>query len=151
MSNYWLFKTEPDEFSIDDLKKIGDTGEIWDGIRNYQARNFLRDQVAVGDLVFIYHSSCKNVGVAGVAEVIETNVVDPTQFHGESKYFDGKSTLESPRWITVKVKYVEHVVPLVSLSAIKANPLLSDMSLVKRSRLSIHPVEPEHWQVIRTM
>ncbi len=151
MSNYWLFKTEPEEFSIDDLKKVGDVGEIWDGIRNYQARNFLRDQVAIGDLVFIYHSSCKNVGVAGVAEVIETGVVDPTQFDGESKYFDAKSTLETPRWITVKVKYVEHIMPLVTLSSIKANPLLSDMSLVKRARLSIHPVEAGHWDVIRSM
>ena len=96
---YWLFKTEPDEFSIDDLQRKQE--EIWDGIRNYQARNFLRDQVALGDLVFIYHSSCKEPGIVGIAKVIKTAFPDPSQFNDQSKYFDAKSTPDNPRWISV--------------------------------------------------
>lgn len=147
--SYWLFKTEPDTFSIDDLKQRGAKGEIWDGVRNYQARNMLRDQVKVGDQVFIYHSNCEVPGIAGIARVAEDSVVDPMQFNPESKYFDPKSPADAPRWITVRVRYERHLEKPVSLAAIKAHPALQDMQLVKRgNRLSILPVTDSQWETL---
>ncbi|MGY0587354.1 MAG: EVE domain-containing protein, partial [Paraglaciecola chathamensis] len=104
---YWLFKTEPDAFSIDDLAARPNQTEHWDGIRNYQARNFLRDQVKQGDKVFIYHSSCKEVGIAGLAEVVKEAYPDHTQFDPESHYYDPKSSPENPRWVMVDVTFIE--------------------------------------------
>ncbi|TLU64582.1 EVE domain-containing protein [Thalassotalea litorea] len=146
--NYWLFKTEPDEFSIDDLAKVGPEGECWEGIRNYQARNFMRDKVRVGDKVFIYHSSCKDVGIAGIGEIVKAAFPDPFQFNPTSKYFDEKSTQENPRWVAVQVAFIEKFDKLIPLSLLKQQPPLEDMVLVNRGRLSIQPVEEKHWQFI---
>ena len=143
---YWLFKTEPDEFSIDDLQRKQE--EIWDGIRNYQARNFLRDQVALGDLVFIYHSSCKEPGIVGIAIVIKTAFPDPSQFNDQSKYFDAKSTPDNPRWISVTLEFVEKL-PIIALSTLKSDKQLESMCLVQMgSRLSIQPVIEDEWKYI---
>lgn len=150
--NYWLFKTEPNEFSIDDLQKCGAQGECWEGIRNYQARNFLRDQVNVGDLVFIYHSSCKNVGITGIATVVKPAFIDPFQFDPTSKYYDEKSTKASPRWFSVQVAFKEKITPLISLSSLKENPLLENFTLLKKgNRLSVIPVDQTHWKIINNM
>ncbi|MFY8351682.1 EVE domain-containing protein [Pseudoalteromonas sp. SSM20] len=143
---YWLFKTEPDEFSIDDLKRKNK--EIWDGIRNYQARNFLRDQVALGDLVFIYHSSCKEPGIVGVAKVIKTAFPDPSQFDSQSKYYDAKSTTDNPRWTSVTLEFVDKL-RIIALSKLKADKQLESMYLVQKgSRLSIQPVTESEWEYI---
>jgi predicted RNA-binding protein with PUA-like domain len=148
----WLFKTEPDVFSIHDLKARGPQGEIWDGVRNYQARNMLRDQVRAGDRIFIYHSNCEVPGVAGVATAIDTGVIDPTQFNPDSQYHDPTSDPTKPRWITVKVGHVETLPSTISLGAIKAHPGLADMQLVKKgNRLSILPVTEDQWAMILSL
>ncbi|MEC8232126.1 MAG: EVE domain-containing protein [Pseudomonadota bacterium] len=144
---YWLFKTEPDAFSIDDLANRENQTEPWDGVRNYQARNFLRDDVALGDRVFIYHSSCKHVGIAGVAEVVKAGYPDATQFDPESNYYDPKSPPESPRWFRVDVKFVEKFHKVLPLAEIKAMPAIVELPLVKKGgRLSIMPVSENEWQ-----
>ena len=137
--NFWLMKSEPDAYSIDTLKKDGVT--LWDGIRNYQARNFMR-KMAIGDKVFFYHSNCKPPGIVGFMEVIELNIVDPTQFEKESKYYDPKSIPEKPRWDCVKVKYVFKTNKILSLNELKI--LFNDEELIlvkKGNRLSIIPIE----------
>ena len=144
---YWLFKTEPDTFSIDDLATCTEP-ELWEGIRNYQARNLLRDDVAVGDKVFIYHSSCKKIGIAGIAEVIETGLADPFQFDPESRYFDRKATPDNPRWYAVTVRFVEKFPEVLNLSTLKSIAELDGMVLLNRGRLSIQPVTEHQWQVI---
>lgn len=150
--SYWLFKTEPDAFGIDDLKGRPDQTEPWDGVRNYQARNFLRDDVAVGDKVFIYHSSCKLVGIAGVAEVVKAGYPDETQFNPESDYYDPKATPEAPRWYRVDVRFVEKFSQVLTLKTIKEQPDITDIGLVKKGgRLSIMPVEPKEWQKLYQM
>jgi Uncharacterized conserved protein len=146
---YWLFKTEPDTFSIDTLKQ--QKVSCWEGVRNYQARNMLRDEVKVGDQVLIYHSSCKQVGVAGVATVVRGCYPDHTQFEPESGYFDAKATAETPRWFMVDVEYQRHV-PLIALADMKQNPALAEMPLVKKgNRLSVMPVTDTQWQAILAM
>ncbi|OAN16934.1 EVE domain-containing protein [Photobacterium jeanii] len=145
----WLFKTEPDTFSIDTLKQ--QKVSCWEGVRNYQARNMMRDAIKVGDEVFIYHSSCKDVGVVGIATVIKEAYPDHFQFDPQSPYFDPKSSPENPRWIMVDIEYQRHL-RLVSLKRLKANPALAEMPLVKRgNRLSIMPVTDAQWQEILTM
>jgi predicted RNA-binding protein with PUA-like domain len=148
---YWLFKTEPEGFSIDDLATCPEQTSMWEGVRNYQARNFMRDQCKLGDKVFIYHSSCKEVGVAGIAEVVKESYPDPTQFDPESKYFDEKATQENPRWFHVDVKFVEKFPKVIPLSEIKNNPMISEIPLVKRHRLSVMPVNENEWQAILAM
>lgn len=144
---YWLFKTEPDAFSISDLARRPQQTEPWDGVRNFQARNFLRDGVKRGDKVFIYHSSCKSVGIAGVAEVVKEGYPDVSQFNPESPYYDAKSTLENPKWFCVDVKYVEAFDKVLPLSKIKAMPDITEIALVKKGgRLSIMPVTEQEWQ-----
>ncbi|WP_218312496.1 EVE domain-containing protein [Alteromonas antoniana] len=146
---HWLFKTEPDVFGIDHLQNRPDQTEPWDGVRNYQARNFLRDDVAVGDNVFIYHSSCKNVGIAGVAEVVKAGYPDSTQFDPDSDYYDPKATTASPRWFRVDVKFVEKFNQILSLQTIKAQPDITEIGLVKKGgRLSIMPVEDKEWETL---
>lgn len=146
---YWLFKTEPDAFSIDDLAAMPDQTEHWDGIRNYQARNFLRDQVKFGDLVFIYHSSCKEVGIAGVAEVVKEGYVDHTQFDPQCKYHDSKSDQDNPRWYMVDVKLKTRFNKVLPLKSIKAMPEITELGLVKKGhRLSIMPVTETEWQTL---
>lgn len=146
---YWLFKTEPDAFSIDDLAAMPNQTEHWDGIRNYQARNFLRDEVKVGDKVFIYHSSCKLVGLAGFAEVVKEAYPDHTQFDPESKYFDPKASPDAPRWMMVDVKFIEKFPRVLPLAQIKANPAITEIGLVKKGhRLSIMPVLDEEAEIL---
>jgi predicted RNA-binding protein with PUA-like domain len=141
---YWLMKTEPDAYSIGQLQR--ETRAPWDGIRNYRARNFMRDQMGVGDLVLFYHSSTKIPGVAGVARVASEAYPDPTQFDTESKYFDAKSTADRPRWELVDVEYVETLAELVPLSQLREDPELDGMWLLKKGmRLSIQPVEKAHF------
>ncbi|WP_395376739.1 EVE domain-containing protein [Marinicella sp. W31] len=146
---HWLFKTEPSEFSIDDLEKVD--SELWEGIRNYQARNLMRDEVKLGDAVFIYHSSCKNVGVAGIAEVVKEAYPDPFQFNPESKYFDPKSTQDNPRWVCVDVAFKSRLKDILPLSEMRQEPRLEEMVLLNRSRLSIQPVRADEWDVILEM
>jgi predicted RNA-binding protein with PUA-like domain len=143
---YWLFKSEPESFSIDDLERVGT--EPWDGIRNYQARNFLRDDVAVGDRILFYHSNAKPPGVVGLAEVASEAYPDPTAFDPAAKYFDPKSDPDAPTWMLVDVRHVETFPRMVSLDEIRSRPELADMVLVQRSRLSIQPVEPGHFERI---
>lgn len=146
--NYWLFKTEPDEYSIRDLQVAPNQTAKWDGIRNYQARNFLRDQVAAGDLVFMYHSQCKHIGVVGVVEIVRAAYPDPAQYDENSKYFDAKATFDVPRWFCVDIKHQRTFPRVVSLQRIKAHPELANMVLIKQGRLSVQPVTAQEWQVI---
>lgn len=149
---YWLFKTEPDAFSIDDLAAKPQQTEHWDGIRNYQARNFLRDNVKTGDKVFIYHSSCKQVGVAGLAKVVREGYVDHTQFDPDGKYYDPKSDPDNPRWVMVDVQLVEKFPKIIPLSAIKAHPGITETGLVKKGhRLSVMPVSNKEAELILAM
>jgi len=145
---HWLFKSEPDEYSIDHLAAENNEVGRWDGIRNYQARNLLRDEVKKGDLVFFYHSSCKVPGVVGIAKIHKAAYPDPAQFNPESKYFDAKATADSPRWFCVDVKLVKKFKHAVTLQHIKATPQLAEMVLVKQGRLSVQPVSEDEWQVI---
>jgi predicted RNA-binding protein with PUA-like domain len=149
--NYWLFKAEPHIYGIDHLAAAPNKTGRWDGIRNYQARNFLRDQVALNDEVFIYHSSCKNVGIVGTAKVVKTAYPDPTQFNPESDYYDLKSTPENPRWVSVDIKLTNVFSRLISLAEIKAHPQLENMVLVKQSRLSTQPVTADEWKIINSL
>lgn len=144
---YWLFKTEPDTFSIDTLRVQNIS--CWEGVRNYQARNWLRDEVKLGDLVLIYHSSCKQVGVAGIAKVVREAYPDHFQFDPSSDYYDGKASEANPRWVMVDVEFVRKTERLIPLSVLKAMPELDSMPLVKKgNRLSVMPVSEAQWQAI---
>mgnify|MGYP001372212358 CR=1 FL=1 len=148
--NYWLFKTEPSTYSIDDLKEAKQGKDIWDGVRNFQARNFLRDDVKKGDLVFIYHSSCKTPGIAGLAKVIREKCPDPTSWDKLSSYYDPKSTKENPRWFMVEIAFVRKFKSFISLELLKTIKELNDFQLLKKgNRLSIMPVSKEHSDVIK--
>jgi predicted RNA-binding protein with PUA-like domain len=144
---YWLMKSEPDVFSIQMLKKV--KKEPWDGVRNYQARNFMRDEMKIGDQILFYHSNCDVPGVAGIAEVSKESHPDHTQFDKKSKYFDPKSTKEKPRWMMVEVKFKEAFDEVVSLAQIKEEKKLENMRLVQKgNRLSVMPIEKEHFDYI---
>ena len=149
--NYWLFKTEPGCFSFDDLKMRPDMTEPWDGVRNYQARNFLRDTVAVGDRVLFYHSNIPEPAVVGLAEVVRSGHPDTTALNPDCEHFDPEVTADKPIWYMVDVRYLQPLRKIVTLERIKQNTLLSDMLLVKRSRLSLQPVTETDWQIILTM
>ena len=149
--NYWLFKTEPGCFSFDDLKNRPGMTEPWDGVRNFQARNFLRDSVSVGDLVLFYHSNIPEPAVVGLAEVVRAGYPDVTALDPNSEHFDPKASVDKPIWYMVDVRYVKSLPKIVTLEDIKGNPLLADMPLVKRSRLSIQPVTADEWQIILAM
>ena len=143
-------KSEPDVFSILDLKKKKTT--LWDGVRNYQARNFMKDQMQVGDLVLFYHSNAKPSGIAGIARVAKPASPDPTQFDPSSEYFDPKATREQPRWFCVTVEFVEMFDALIPLETLRNEARLKTLELLKRgSRLSVHPVSPEHFAHILKM
>ncbi|MBI1891994.1 MAG: EVE domain-containing protein [Burkholderiales bacterium] len=145
---YWLMKSEPGEVSIDDALSAPKQTVPWFGVRNYQARNFMRDGMRVGDGVLFYHSSCEEPGIAGIAEVAGTPYPDDTQFDKRSKYYDAKATREEPRWMMVDVRIVKKI-PLVSLAALREAPELADMQILKRgNRLSITPVSPAEWRFI---
>ncbi len=151
--NYWLMKSEPDAFGIDDLRSRPRKTEPWDGVRNYQARNFMRDDMKKGDLIFFYHSNCKVPGIVGIAEVASAPYPDPTQFDPDSKYFDPKSDPDDPRWILVDVKYKRSLKRVISLSEIKEHAeALGDFALTRRgNRLSIMPVSAEQWDYLMGM
>jgi len=139
--NYWLLKSEPDDYSINDLQQ--EKIAIWDGVRNYQARNFLRE-MQPSDLAFFYHSNVKPPGIVGLARIIETNIPDPTQFDPESKYYDPKATPEQPRWQTVKVEFVQNLAQKLSLPQLKAMFTPEELAVVKKgNRLSVLPVSSE--------
>ncbi len=145
--NYWLVKSEPDAFSIDDLKR--NKREPWDGVRNYQARNFMRDDMRKGDKVFFYHSNCKNIGIVGIAEVASEAYPDPTQFDPDDAHFDSKSRSDNPRWILVDLKYRRKLKRTISLDELKSHPELADMALTRKgNRLSVMPVSETEWEFI---
>ena len=145
--NHWLMKSEPDAFSIDDLRRK--KREAWDGVRNYQARNFMRDGMRPGDKVFFYHSNCAVPGIVGIAEVATDAYPDPSQFDPKSKYFDPGSSRDNPRWMLVDVKFVKKLKRTISLDELKNDPALVDMPLLRKgNRLSVMPVDAVHWEYI---
>ncbi|WP_426661506.1 EVE domain-containing protein [Rhodanobacter aciditrophus] len=145
--HYWLMKSEPDAFSIDDLKRKKQ--EAWDGVRNYQARNYMRDGMRVGDKVFFYHSNCAEPGIVGIAAVATGAYPDPSQFDPKSKYFDPGSTRDNPRWMLVDVKFVKKLKRTITLKELQADAALDGMLLLRKgSRLSVQPVEAAHWEHI---
>jgi predicted RNA-binding protein with PUA-like domain len=148
MPNYWLMKTEPDTFSIDDLERV--KVEPWTGVRSVFARFHMRN-MSVGDEVLFYHSSCEPPGVAGLARVTQTKVIDDTQFDPQSKYFDEKATREKPIWDCVEVEFVERLPYFVSLPHIRAEPALKDMKLLQIGRLSVMPVAQSEYELIVQM
>ena len=146
MVNYWLLKTEPDEFSFEDLLACGQKGEPWTGIRNYQARNYIRDEISPGDEVLIYHSSCKKIGVVGVGTVISEAFVDPLQFDPSSSYFDVNSHHENPRWLAFRVRADVTLPNPIPLGQLKQMSEFEDSPLVKKGvRLSIIPITQAQW------
>lgn len=148
--NYWLMKSEPDVFSFEDLKACIKQTEPWDGIRNYQARNFMRDDMQIGDLILFYHSNTNPPGVAGIAEVASKPYPDPTAFDKKSKYYDPKSDPKSPRWILVDVRFKADIVRQVSLEEMKSMPELVNMRALQRgNRLSIMPTTRSEFQAIK--
>jgi len=144
----WLMKSEPDDVSIDDLAALPKKTIAWYGVRNYQARNFMRDQMQVGDLAFFYHSSCPEPGIAGIVRVSKAAYPDASQFDRKSPYYDAKATRETPRWLNVEVTLVEKT-RLVPLAELRTQPALSEMRVLQRAnRLSITPVDPREWSFI---
>jgi len=149
-SQYWLMKSEPGAYSIDDLKK--DKKTYWNSVRNYQARNFMRDQMQVGDLVLFYHSNADPAGVAGIARVCKKGYPDFTAQDVRDKYYDLKATTDNPIWFMVDVQFVKNFKNLIPLEALKNNPKLSDMMVVKRGmRLSIQPVTEKQFNIVIEM
>ncbi|MBA4211480.1 MAG: EVE domain-containing protein [Polaromonas sp.] len=147
-AQYWLMKSEPDECSIDDALDAPGATVPWTGVRNYQARNFMRNGMRIGDGVLFYHSSCPQPGITGIAEVASTTRPDPTQFDPQSPYFDPKSKPDAPRWLLLDVKALRKT-RLLGLPELRTNPALADMTLLQRgSRLSITSVSEAHWQLI---
>jgi predicted RNA-binding protein with PUA-like domain len=151
--NYWLIKSEPDAFSIDDLKNAPGKREHWDGIRNYQARNFIRDGMQKGDLAFFYHSNCKEPGIVGICEIVSDAYPDHTQFDSSSHYFDAGSSPEQPRWLMRDVKYRRKTKRMIGLRELKGyDKSLADFPLIRRgNRLSIMPVSKTHWEFILSL
>jgi predicted RNA-binding protein with PUA-like domain len=151
MPRHWLMKSEPDEFSIDDLAKAPKKTTPWFGVRNYQARNFMRDEMRLGDLAFFYHSSCPEPGIAGIVEVSRLAYPDATQFDPESGYYDAKATRAAPRWFNVEVKLVRKT-RLVTLPELRAVHGLEDMVILRRgNRLSITPVTAAEWKIVERL
>lgn len=147
---YWLMKSEPETFSIDDLAAKPGKRAGWDGVRNYQARNFMRDEMRIGDLAFFYHSNAEPPGIAGIVEIVKESHPDPTQFDKKSDYYDPKATAEKPIWYMVEVKLQEKLPRLIALDELRAleKELKGFALLARGSRLSVMPVAPEHWQRI---
>jgi predicted RNA-binding protein with PUA-like domain len=149
--NHWLLKSEPQVFGIDDLERAPRRTSGWEGVRNYQARNMLRDGFRVGDVAFFYHSSCEVPGIAGVVRVVKAAYPDPTQFDPKSEYYDAKSTRESPRWFSVDVQFEKRFEPVITLPELRehVDGALHDMVVLKRgNRLSVTPVTAAEWRCI---
>jgi predicted RNA-binding protein with PUA-like domain len=147
--DYWLFKSEPETFSIDHLMRCSKQTEHWDGVRNYQARNLLRDKVKQGDYAFFYHSNCLSPGIVGMVEVVKSGYPDFTAWDIRSEHFDRQSSDKCPRWFMVDVRFLEKFSRVITLQEIKHHPLLKTMWVAKKgNRLSITPVEKEQWKII---
>ena len=147
---YWLMKSEPDTYSIDDLQSFG--VDHWDGIRNYQARNFFKDKMQVGDQAFFYHSNCKEPGIVGTMEIVSKAYPDHTAFDPSEKYFDSKSDPENPRWLMVDVRYIKHLNRMITLAELRQQKQIADMKLLQRgNRLSVLPLSKMEWQYILEM
>ena len=147
---YWLMKSEPDTYSIDDLQSFG--VDHWDGIRNYQVRNFFRDSMQVGDKAFFYHSNCKQPGIVGTMEIASKAYPDFTAFDPSEKYFDRKSDPENPRWLMVDVRYLRHLDRMITLGELRQQKQIADMKLLQRgNRLSVLPLSKKEWQYILDM
>lgn len=145
---YWLMKSEPDDCSVDDLAAMPNQTVAWYGVRNYQARNFMRDQMKVGDGVLFYHSNCKEPGISGIAKVGSNAFPDATQFDSNSRFFDPKATREQPRWFNVDVQLVRKI-PLITIAELRRHPELARMRTLQRgNRLSITPLDPAEWKFI---
>lgn len=148
--NYWLMKSEPTTYSIDDLKR--DKKTSWEGVRNYQARNFMRDQMKIGDLVLFYHSNAEPPGVAGLAKVCKLAHPDRSAWDPKSKYYDSKATPQNPIWMMVDIEFVQKFSSLVSLEVLKKTKGLSTMIVLQKgSRLSVQPVSKEHFEIVKKM
>lgn len=149
MSKYWLIKSEPTEFSIDDLEKSKNKTTYWDGVRNYQARNFIRDEMKIGDKVLFYHSNADPNAVVGICEVVKEAYPDHTQFDPKDKHYDPKADKKNPTWFMVDIKLVKKFKKPVPLHEIKSNPKLAKMKLVQRgNRLSVLPVTKDEYEEI---
>ena len=148
---YWLMKSNPKFFGIEDLQRLGTDG--WDGVRNYRARNFMRDDMKVGDKVFFYHSSAKPSGVAGIMTVTIAGYPDPTQFHPEHRHYDPIATEEEPRWYMVDLTFEQAFTEVLPLSELKFLPTLEDSLLLRKGcqQLTVIPLEPKHWRAIMDM
>ena len=152
--HYWLMKSEPDTFGIDDLARATGQTTSWEGVRNFQARNMLRDEFAVGDLAFFYHSSCAHPGIAGVMEVVRAGYPDPSAWNRKSPYFDAKSPENKPLWYTVDVRLKQRWNEVLSLVTLRehASGMLDGLLLLRRgNRLSITPVDVDHWKFIHSL
>ncbi len=144
--NYWLMKSEPDVFSIDDLRNMPGKTDKWEGVRNYQVRNMLRDDMQAGDLAFFYHSNCSEPGIVGIMKIVRSGYPDYTAFDPQARYYDPKSDPDNPRWYMVDVRFVRKLKRSLTLSELKTHAALSDLPLVRRgSRLSIMPVSNAQW------
>jgi predicted RNA-binding protein with PUA-like domain len=151
---YWLIKSEPDVFGIDNLARAPKRTTAWEGVRNYQARNMLRDDVSKGDQAFFYHSSCEVPGIAGIVQVVRAAYPDPTQFDRASEYYDPASTREAPRWFCVDVRFERRIEPVITLAELRehASGVLREMVILKRgNRLSVTPVSAAEWRCIVAM
>lgn len=149
---YWLFKSEPDVFGIDDLAAQPEQTDHWDGVRNYQARNFMRDQMAVGDQGFFYHSNTKEPGIVGIVEIAHAGYPDHTAFDPQDPHYDPKSDPDNPRWYMVDVRLVRRLARNITLHELKQRPELAGFPLVRKgNRLSVMPVEPDHWHFILSL
>lgn len=151
LMNYWLMKSEPDVYSIDDLKKVGKPA-MWEGCRNYTVRNFFRDSMAVGDMAFFYHSNADPSGIVGTMKIVSDAYPDPTQFDPESEYFDPKSPRENPRWLLRDVEFVSKFERVITLSELRETAGLEEMLVIRRGqRLSVMPVTKNEWDIVMNL
>ncbi len=149
---YWLMKSEPDVFGIDDLKAMPGKTDRWEGVRNYQVRNMMRDEMRTGDLAFFYHSSCKEPGIVGIMKIVREGYPDITAFNPEARYYDPKSNPDNPRWYTVDVCLVKKLRRVITLSELRMHNTLEELPLLRRgNRLSVMPISEAHWKYILSL
>ena len=150
--NYWLMKSEPDVYGIQHLKRCPNKTDSWDGVRNYQARNMMRDEMQKGDLAFFYHSNCKEPGIAGIMKIVRAGYPDHTAFDPKQKYYDPKSDPDNPRWYMVDIRFERELKRVITLTELKAREELHDLPLVRRgNRLSVMPVTAKQWNFILSL